>query len=870
MRGHAFNREGEGLSPFIKGQIAFSLALALLSLHLLALDPAKQLHQYSLDSWQTEDGLPQNSIAGIAQTKDGYIWFSTLEGLVRFNGKQFTTFDKSSVRELCSNRMLSLLEDREGALWIGTDGGGLIRMKEGRFTCYGRADGLPDDLIYSLYQDLQGILWIGTSRGLARMAPDSLINYGVKEGLPDWEVTSICETRDGVVWVGTTAGLVKVQGKEIKPSGLPAFDRLPIRKLLVDRNETLWIGSDDKGLFQVDEEEIRVYSRENGLFLDNRISALYEDRHGSIWAGTWGGGLHRIRGDEVDRLNRSQGLSNDTVWSIGEDQEGSIWVGTNGGGLNRLRDVSFVNYGAHHGLANEFTWSVFESRDGTIWAGTNGGGLSRLRDGRFRNYTTSDGLSNDTVWSTWEDRAGTLWVGTSAGLNSLTRGRWKTFGLNAGLASASIRCIYEDSQFNLWVGTVSGLSRRVGDRFLTYPIDEALSSSHIMSICEDRQGGLWVGTRGGLCRLENGILRKFDTGNLPRTDSVRALYVDQDDVLWAGTEGRGLLRIERGHLTRYTTDDGLFDDTVSQILEDDRGDLWMSCNRGIYRTSKQELTDFARGSRLSISFHAYGRADGMRSTECNGSSQPAGWKSRDGRLWFPSIRGVVMIDTTRLRANALPPPVVIERVMADGLKYDASQALVEIPPGHERFEFHFAGLSYVAPERVRFQYRLAGFDKDWIQGSAQPVAYYTRIPPGTYRFQVTACNNDGLWNPAGAAIDLRVAPRFYQTTWFLSLQAAGLLGLLALGSHWKSRRSRNREKQLALRVEKVLMEVKILAGLLPICASCKKIRDERGDWSQMETYIQNNSQAAFSHSICPDCAKQLYPDYQPNPHGGED
>ena len=363
-----------------------------------------------------------------------------------------------------------------------------------------------------------------------------------------------------------------------------------------------------------------------------------------------------------------------------------------------------------------------------MWIGTESGGLSLLKDKKFTTYAIKEGLGSDLVKSIYEDRKGNIWIGTNGGgLSLLKDGKLTTYTTADGLSSNVVLALFGDGEGNLWIGTLGGLSKFKDEKFTTYTTRDGLSSDVVISLHEDADSALWIGTSGG-----------------------------------------GLNRLKQGKFAAYTTRNGLPDDVVYGILEDRQNSLWLSSNKGIFRLNKNELDDFANGTVGSITPVLYGPADGMITRECSGGGHPAGWRSADGRLWFSTIKGVAMIDPEKIKLNDQPPPVAIEQIRVDDESISPAQT-IELSPGKSRLDFYYTALSFVAPEKVRFKYKLEGFDSDWVDGGTRRVAYYTNLRPGRYKFRVIASNNDGLWNPAGAAFDLYLKPHFYQTYWFYAL-----------------------------------------------------------------------------------------------------
>jgi signal transduction histidine kinase/ActR/RegA family two-component response regulator/streptogramin lyase len=530
-----------------------------------------------------------------------------------------------------------------------------------------------------------------------------------------------------------------------------------------DRDGSLWIGTHGGGLSRWDGQRFSSLTTEYGL-ADSGVRAVFEDREGSLWIGTAGSGLHRIKDGKFTTFTTSEGLSSNLVYPIYEDGSGDVWIGTEDRGLNRLRGGRITTYTVRDGLASDHVWSIEGARDGSLWLGT-GGGLTRLKDGRFTTFTTREGLSHNTVWAVYEGRDASLWIGTfSGGLNQLKDGKVRVYTAKDGLPDMSIRAIQEDAAGTLWIGTNSG----------------------------------------GIARLSEGRFTAITRKDGLSSNVVRALYADQEGSLWIGTVGGGLNRLKDGRLTAYNTGNGLFDDVIWVILEDGQGNLWMSSSRGIFRVRKQELNDYADQRITSIVSVGYGKGDGVKSSQGVGGSQSVGWKGRDGRLWFSTFYGVSVVDPQRLNTNVIPPPVIIEQILADG---EVVAADARLPAGRERFEFHYTGLSLLAPEKVRFKYKLEGLDREWIDAGTRRVAYYTHIPPGDYHFRVLASNNDGVWNETGAVRAFYLAPYFRQTYLFYGLCVGAVLMLGGSVYLVRVRQLKSRQAELEMTVDERTREL---------------------------------------------------------------
>ena len=775
----------------------------------MALNPDKAITQYGHDVWQIDQGLPQNSVDAITQTSDGFLWVATEEGFARFDGVRFTVYNRNNTQELKDKVIRELFADREGALWIGTVTGGLTRLKDGEFSTYSAEDGLLPGGVVSICEGRDGSLWIAVyGGGLNRLREGTMTSYTTSDGLVSNLVDTVTEDREGNVWVGTDdRGLDRLRDGKFThfgtPEGLPAG---PVSSLREDREGNLWVAIVGGGLSRLAGKRFTTLTTRDGLS-SNSVLCILEDRAGSLWLGTDSGGITRLKSGTFSSLTTREGLVSDVVRAIFEDREGNLWFGTDGGGLTRLKDGNVISYTMNEGLSHNQVRSVFEGDEGNLWIGTRGGGLNLLKAGKLTSYTTHDGLSDNFVTAICSDPAGGLWVSTHGGhIDRFRDGKFTSYAPKQNSAG-DVRSLLVDRQGQLQAGMYGDGLGQLKDGKVTISVDQpALRGTIIRALVESRDGSLWLGTDGGLCRIKDGQLTRFTTSDGLSNDIIYSIYEDQDGTLWVGTSAGGLNRFKDGSFTSYTTREGLFDDLVFVILEDDARNLWMSSNRGIFKVSKRDLDDFAAGRIKTITSVSYGIADGMKSSECNGGSQPSGWKSRDGRLWFATIRGVVSIDPANIKINRLPPPVVIEEAIIHQNKVRPSQK-VSLPAGEGELEFRYTALSLVDPSRVKFKYKLEGFDKGWVDAGTTRLARYTNIPPGEYRFIVKACNNDGIWNETGSSFEFYLAPHFYQTALFYVLCALAVV-LAGMAIHrFRISQLKVREKDLSERVRERTREL---------------------------------------------------------------
>jgi ligand-binding sensor domain-containing protein/signal transduction histidine kinase len=781
------------MRPHARAHAVLLLVLAALPVGAAGLDPRKAVTQYNLDAWTTGSGLPQNTVTAIVQTQDGYLWIGSFGGLARFDGARFVVFDKSTTPSLRNSGIHALLPDRDGGLWVGTNGGGLTFLKEGVARTYTVADGLGADVVRSLFQDSRGRVWAGTNGGLSLLENGRFRSWNAGNGFTSNVVRAIREDRQGVLWIGTNGdGLFRMEDGRFtrftRQDGLPSD---LVFSLAIDRSGAVWVGTNGGGLARYADGRFTSYGGRDGLDGDI-IWSLLEDADGSLWVGTYGAGLFRREGERFRGLTVRTGLSSDFVRALWQDHEGSLWIGTNTGGLARLRDGKFTTYTTREGLPHDVAKTVLAAPDGTLWVGTSGGGLARFKDGGFQAWSRREGLPHDFVQSLLLDRQGALWVGTNGGgVARLAGGRFQTYTTRDGLVDDHVAALAEEGTGALWIGTnAGGLSRYKDGAFTTYTREHGLGANLVMATLVDRQGALWVGTDGGgLTRMADGKARTFTVADGLAADSILCLQEDRDGRLWIGTSGGGLSFREGDRFKTFSTRDGLHDDVVFAVLEDAKGSLWLSGNRGISRLPKAALL----GGAQRLEPEVFGVADGMKSNECSGVSQPAATRLPDGRLVFPTTRGIVVVDPEHLPRNETPPRVQLEELVASGVSYAGERR--ELPPGAANWEIRFTGLSFLAPQRVRFRYRLAGFDDDWVEAGARRSAFYTQVPPGEYAFEVLAANNDGVWSASPARMQVVLRPYFHQTRAFYGLLAAAGILLAAFGyaMHVRGLTARRRE-----------------------------------------------------------------------------
>ncbi len=741
------------------------------------LDPQKKVSQYIIDSWQTEDGLPQNSVRSIAQTKDGYIWLATEEGLAIFDGVSFKIIDKQNCAELKQNFVNDLFLDNEDNLWISSHGGGVTLFGKNGKENINERDGLSSGFIKAVFKDSKNRVWIGTDgKGLNLYQNGRVTKFGSSQGLPNG-IRDFYEDSSGKLWIATSEGVFTYTGSSFNLIDLPyENDNVSVISISGDGNN-IWIGTEEDGAVRINSYgEATLFNQKNGLS-SNFVRCVYVDSYGMPWIGTTAG-LNRIKNNKAEILTTAEGLTSESIYSIMQDKEGSLWLGTAGGGLNRLRDGKFTTYSMTEGLNYDVIWSVYEDRNGKVWIGTDGGGVNIIDGDKVSYITTKQGLGNDVVFAFLHDSKDNIWIGTyTGGISKYSNGKITNITTRNGLKSDVIRSVVEDSQGNIWVGTTKGLNLIVDGKVKDVLENSQVSRAYIRTLLSDSRGRIWIGTRGdGVYLYANGSVKHFTEAHGLSNNTVRSLMEDSDGDIWMGTSA-GLNKYTGNGVSKITKDSGLFDDPVFSILEDGRKNFWISCNKGVYYVSKSDLNAVISGNKEKLTCVNFGKDDGMKSSECNGTGDPAAFKVSDGRLWFPTIRGLATVNPNRIKHNDYIPPVIIEKFIANGTEQNIDSTL-SIEAGTDKFEFHYTGLSYLIPKNVKFKYMLEGLDEDWIDAGTRRIAYYNNIPPGDYVFKVKACNNDGIWNEAGTSYAFSLNAFIYETIWFY-LAIVLLIALIA-------------------------------------------------------------------------------------------
>lgn len=749
---------------------------------------------FSIATWESDSGLPQSSVLAMTQTRDGYLWLGTLEGLARFDGIQFVVLDENTTPALPSGKITFLFEDSRERLWIGTEGAGVAVLEDGKVT---RVPQLnfegADRRLMAACEDDQGALWLADATGaLFRYQGDVLSPFVLSSTTQEESAFRLLfKESSGPVWVGTNR-----RQCAIGQIALEGALELPVAKEIPAANLDYLCASKRGGFWRLANGRVQHWNGE-GPDLDfgfypwgsATVSAAVEDLKGNLVVGTLGTGLYwyDARG-KVTRLSVEEGLSHNYILSLLVDREGNLWVGTDGGGLNRIRRKVVSVLEATREMVVQ---SVAPDAQGGLWIGANSGGVSYWHNGELKHY-----MGIFSTRAVFVDRDQQVWASFRSS-GALPGGLFQFQNQNnrflrvaiEGDANPTVQAFYQDQQGHLWLGTQSGLVRQDGQQWRRFTVQDGLSSDSVSALAEGGDGALWIGTEGGgLNRFHDGrftVYRRSNDG-LP-SDNISALWMDAEDVLWIGTSS-GLARFKDGAWTRYTKKDGLISNSIGYLLDDGQGDMWIGSRAGLMRVAKQALNAFAGGSTNFMAIRGYGNADGLLTSECSTGGQPGPARGPGDFLWFPTIKGLAYVNRSQLQRNAIAPPVMILSVVVEGeslqpnaLRMDTSQPVV-LSRGQERLEIHYASLNLGLPERARFKYRLEGHEANWTEEASSRVARYPKLPPGNYQFRVTACNEDGVWNEEVATLAIQVLPPLWKTWWFRTgiVLALSVLGVAVI------------------------------------------------------------------------------------------
>jgi len=732
-----------------------------------AVDPSWLLSQYAHTSWKTVDGALVGSPATIAQTTDGYLWIGTTLGLVRFDGARFVPWNPPPGQRLLDSRIFSLLGSRDGSLWIGT-GYSLSRWKDGQLTNYPQLSGR----IEALLEDAAGTIWLGRTQATDQMGPLCQIQslqlqcFGTDE-VPFPNILQLARGNDGAIWLGGYPELCLWRPGRSRiyfrnRSGFEGFSSF--KALDTGPDGSTWAAIDSPG------PVLRLQHFVDGRWREQRfpdipvrnsqVTALFVDRNNQLWIGTRERGVFRVKRDRVEHFDRTDGLSSDFVRSFYQDHEGTIWIVTSAG-LDNLRDLHVATYSMRQGLAADGAGSVLASHDSGLWVLENNEIVQKLQNGRFSLFLPRPGVPGHHLSTFFEDHAGRLWFGIENGLFVDDHGEFRPILHADGTPLGIVFSITEDTAHGIWVRAGPNL-----DRIQDFKIQAELTSTQIRTayiLAAAPDGGIVLGlVDGELVRYRNGEMRSVASSETGNTSQIRDMTVDPDGTVW-GTTVNELFALRGLKRENLTARNGLPCDGIFALVQDDAHAIWLYSKCGLIRIARSELDNWWQQPSSFIHTTLLDQADGVQPGLTSLKPQTA--RTADGRLWFANGRVLQSIDPAHLAENPIPPPVQVESVVADGNTHLPRQGL-RLPPRTRDLEIAYTALSYVAPQKVRFRYRLEGRDAGWQEPGTRRQAFYTDLGPGRYTFHVIARNNDGVWNDTGARLSFSIAPAWYQTVWF--------------------------------------------------------------------------------------------------------
>ena len=781
-------REGwKGRSTSLK-MAKIACLVFLVGLGCIAMD-ASSPPGFTRKLWQTQDGLPEQTVQAFAQTSDHYLWIGTTGGLVRFDGARFTIFDHENTPEIKENSVFALMASRDGSLWIGTEGGGLVRYRSGQFRSYGAREGLSDGFVRALHEDRAGTIWVGTDNGLLRFVGDRFERVDNTNGVAPIAVHAIAADHEGGLWVGGSR-LIRLNGSTVREYPLDGgASQNRVKSILETRDHTVWVGT-VSGLNRLDPRSAR-FERVAGI--KGTVRVLRQPSDGGLWIGMIGQGIRLSTGGKYIRMIAPESLPSNTVLNIFEDDEQNLWIGTQAG-LLRLTKTPVRIVPLPHSEDSDFG-TVYQDRDATIWVVSTD--VFRLRNGVAESYVFPE-LGHIPVRNVYRDRGGALWVGTDGeGVVRIDGDRVSKLTTREGLVNNFIRALLQSRDGSMWIATDEGVSHWTAHGFTNYQMRDGLSYFSTRAVLEDRNGDIWIGTDRGLNHLHSGSFVHDAVTEALSEEKVWAIHEDSDGGLWFGTRNNGLFRWKQNKLTHYTTTQGLVSNSIYQILEDSKGNFWMSGPNGISLLDRRELDLAAENHDQHLSLTLYGIADEVETTQIYGGRQSSGCLGTEGDVWFPSNKGPIHILKTAVHPTPAPA-VVINEVLVDGLASTTKDNLV-MAPGSSRLEVSYAPILLRSQEGMRFRYKLDGFDQSWTDASSRRIATYTNLPAGTYTFRVAAFQVNDPQAVSEASISIMQKPHLYRTPWFIAC-CVGLLAAAIVGIY------RFRLWQIEMRFEAVIDE----------------------------------------------------------------
>ena len=763
--------------------------------------------EYIIDNWNSEKGLPVNGVNAVTQTKDGYLWLGSDEGLVRYNGSDFEVFNSKNTSAFQDSFITSIYSNNDGTLWVGTRNGFLIKYENQKFTGYSIPE-LKNKQINAIFTDKQGNVWIGGAEaGLVKFDGVKARVYKTGQGLINNDIKCLYQDLKGGIWIGTVNGLSHFDsGKFVNYIVANGSTANYIRSICSapDDNGVL-IGTNGSGIAKASMDALSDHIVITPLELNQQlpigtISCLISDKT-SVWIGMYGGGVAclNVVTQKLTFLSSKNGLTSDLILTVFKDKEKNVWIGAFSGGIFKLNKKRFFMLDKKSGLASDIILPVMCDSKGAIWIGTAEKGVYRYADGLLKHYGMAEGLSNDIILSLAEGDNGVIWVGTSGGGLNRIQGNRITVIKDRMKQRNIVTSILNDPGKGVWVGTDGGGLNYLKNGVLQPYFKEAnLQTQKIFYLLKQKER-LWIGTDGnGLQYIENGKHVSINETTDFKPATILSLLPDEAGGLWIGTIGSGIIYLKDGKVTVIDSKHGLFDDNIMQMLPDRSGYLWMGSNNGISRVNTLELWDFVKGNIKSIHAKVYGVADGMNSKECNGGAMPPGCITPDGIMCFPTGRGVAMFDPETMKTGSAKYKVKIENVLVNNKETDI-YAPIRLSSEINYLEIHYAAITFSDPGKIVYQYKLEGFDKEWQSVGKRHVAYFTNLTAGKYSFKVRATGSDGEWIESNDIFRFSIPLPFYRSFWFYLIVVLLIILIVIIYVNVRTRSQKGIELELLVK-----------------------------------------------------------------------
>ncbi|GAB4336686.1 MAG: diguanylate cyclase [Flammeovirgaceae bacterium] len=768
----------------------------------------KELRQYQLDTWGEQQGMVTSAIVDISQDQEGYIWISSHRGLLRFDGVKFKFFNRFAEDSFFTSGMRVFLNDSKGRFLVGSNGRGIFMLKKGSFVPFTEKKGLTDPNIFDLFEDSKKRLWVGTKDGVYYSDEnDSLFHpVYVENEIRKIIAQNIKEDKHGRIWFGAEEGLFFLNERGLIERYLKEDGKtiIAVNTMKLDRQGTFWIGSYSEGLFQWKYGE--KYPTKYPLTQEvKNINQIYQNQYGVYFLAT-DNGLYRFYDNNLSLLTSKDGLIHNNINNIFQDNEGSLWIGSYYGGFQRLKNSRFYTISAHDGLPNNTIHSLYQENDSIIWVST-GEGIACLVNGNptqtkiFKKITSL--LPNLKIRDVMKDSKGVFWIATYGGVLRYDPLKNKSLIINTqnGLRNVQARVLLEDKDQNIWVGTRGGLHRLNMEGVVqeVFTLSEGLHSDLITDLLQDKNGILWISTINGIHSWNPTVRRIMPliTKNGREKNTNFRIYIDAEGLMWVGSTF-GIWLLKDNQIYYFSKISPLMGGTITQVLEDESENFWLTTDNGILKVERKGLLDYLENPKKLPRVYHYDKSDGMKSSECTGTARSI--RTKQNFLWFATSGGIAVLSSRDLK-NDKAPNIVIEQINLDNTYIDPNLPEIVTTPKIHNIEIEYSALSFLSPEKVMFKYRLFGYDEDWIDVGNRRIAYYTNIMPGEYTFRVIGCNSDGVWNFVGDELIITIHPPFWQTTWFMISCVFGFAGILFSGYRYRINRIKREKRILEAKVK---------------------------------------------------------------------